>query len=265
MALKPKAMLVDVTRCIGCHRCEQACKQIHQFPEELEPELSATALTVVQEHNGRFVRRLCMHCQDPACVSVCPVGALQKTPWGPVIYDADRCFGCRYCMLACPFQVPRYEWDHLAPYVKKCDMCADRIARGELPACVEACPVGAIQFGDREEILAEARQRIRENSAYVPHIYGEKEVGGTSVLFLSDVPFEKLGFVIPPSEQPLPVLTATALNEVPTVVMMGTGILAALYWITKRREEVARAEAVEEAAIPSFGASFGWQQKGVKR
>ncbi len=250
MSGKPKAMLIDITRCIGCHSCELACKQAHNLPEDPEPELSDTALTVVQERQGRSVRKLCMHCQEPACVSVCPVGALQKTPLGPVVYQADRCIGCRYCMLACPFQVPRYEWNRLAPYVKKCDLCAERIARGEAPVCVEACPVGAVHFGDRDTLLAEARRRIGEDSGYVPRIYGEEEVGGTSVLFLSDVPFEKLGFVTPPSDRPLPTLTAAPLQEVPTVVTVGSAVLAALYWFTKRREEVALAEAKEENTSP---------------
>ena len=115
MTTRAKALLIDITRCIGCRSCELACKQAHHLPEDTEAELSSTALTVVEERQGRFVRRLCMHCQDPACVSVCPVGALQKTSRGPVLYAADRCIGCRYCMLACPFGVPRYEWDQVAP------------------------------------------------------------------------------------------------------------------------------------------------------
>lgn len=248
-----KAMLIDITKCIGCRLCEQACKQIHHFPEEHEPVLSATALTVVEERGDKFVRRGCMHCQDPACASACPVGALKKTALGPVVYDAGKCIGCRYCMLACPFQVPRYEWTKLAPYMKKCDMCAERVAAGGITKCAEVCPTGATIFGGRDELLAEAQKRIRENPAYVNHIYGSEEVGGTSVFFLSDVAFEKLGFVTPPINQPMPVLTAGALSEVPTVVMVGCGVLSALYWITQRRREVAAAEATEKhREIPRF-------------
>ncbi|HWQ03281.1 MAG TPA: 4Fe-4S dicluster domain-containing protein [Candidatus Nitrosotenuis sp.] len=243
----PKALLIDITRCIGCHMCDATCKQIHNFPAEPEKVLSATSFTVVQERNGKFVRRLCMHCQDPACVSVCPVGALQKTEAGPVVYEDDKCIGCRYCMLACPFQVPAYQWDRIAPFVMKCDLCAARVARGEQPACVEACPAGATVFGTREEMLAEAQKRIRENpSGYVPRIYGAEEVGGTSVLFLSDVPFEKLGFVNPPQQLPMPTLTAAVISEVPTVVLVGGALLSALYWITQRRAEVALAESETE-------------------
>ncbi|HLK32755.1 MAG TPA: 4Fe-4S dicluster domain-containing protein [Terriglobales bacterium] len=244
--MKTKAILVDITKCIGCRNCEQACKEAHGFPAESEPVLSATALTVVEPRGDKFVRRMCMHCQDPACASACPVGALKKTAAGPVVYEAGKCIGCRYCMLACPFGVPRYEWTKLAPYVKKCDMCAAQVAKGGVPACVQACPTGASQFGDREELLAEAQKRILENPAYVRHIYGSEEVGGTSVFFLSDVPFEKLGFLAAPSNRPLPTLTAGALGDVPTVVLIGSSLLGGLYWFTERRRQVALAESREK-------------------
>jgi len=252
--MKTKAMLIDITKCIGCRACEQACKEVHHFPAEHEPVLSATALTVVEERGDKFVRRLCMHCEDPACASVCPVGALKKTAAGPVTYDTKKCFGCRYCMLACPYSVPRYEWSKLAPHVKKCDMCAERVAAGGVTACAEACPVGATIFGDREALLAEAQKRIRENPAYVNKIYGAEEVGGASVFFLSDVPFEKLGFIKAPQTTPLPVLSASALGEVPTVVMVGGSLLAGLYWFTQRRQQVMTAEAAEREAhnVPRF-------------
>jgi formate dehydrogenase iron-sulfur subunit len=238
-----KAILVDITKCIGCRACEQACKEIHGFPMETETRLSPTALTVIEEHGDKFVRRMCMHCQDPACASACLVGALKKTAFGPVTYDAAKCIGCRYCIVACPFNVPRYEWTKLVPYVKKCDMCAERQAKGGLPACVEACPTGASIIGNRDEILEEARQRIHDNPAYVKHIYGSEEAGGTSVFFISDVPFEKLGFTAAPT-QPMPVLSANALGDVPTVVLVGGSLLAGLYWITQRRAQVAMAEAL---------------------
>jgi Fe-S-cluster-containing dehydrogenase component len=111
-----------------------------------------------------------------------------------VVYDADKCIGCRYCMLACPYQVPRYQWSKLAPFVKKCDFCAERLKASNQPACTEACPVQASVFGDRDELIAEAWNRIRTDSSYVPRIYGVQEAGGGSVLFVSDVEFEKLGF-----------------------------------------------------------------------
>jgi formate dehydrogenase iron-sulfur subunit len=244
---RTKAILVDITKCIGCRSCEQACKQVHGLPQDSEPKLSPTALTVIEEHGDKFVRRMCMHCQDPACASACLVGALKKTALGPVTYDKSKCIGCRYCLVACPFNVPRYEWTKLAPYVTKCDMCSERQARGEQPACVEACPTGASVVGWRDEILEEAQRRIlAQGSNYVKHIYGSEEAGGTSVFFISDVPFDKLGFGAPPKEK-MPVLTANALGDVPTVVLVGGGLLSGLYWITQRRAQVAAAEAAERA------------------
>ena len=241
-----KAILIDITKCIGCRNCEQVCKQIHGFPAETEVRLSTTAFTVVEERGDRFVRRMCMHCQDPACASACLVGALQKTANGPVIYDASKCIGCRYCLVACPFNVPKYEWTKLVPFVKKCDMCAARQAQGQPPACVEACPVQASVAGTRDEILDEAQRRILGDSKYVRHIYGSEEAGGTSVFFISDVPFEKLGFVAAP-KQPMPVLTASALSDGPTVILVGGALLSGVYWITQRRAEVALAEAREKS------------------
>jgi formate dehydrogenase iron-sulfur subunit len=244
---KTKAILIDITKCIGCRSCEQACKEIHGFPQQTETKLSPTALTIVEDHGDRFVRRMCMNCQDPACASACLVGALKKTSLGPVTYDSSKCIGCRYCIVACPFNVPRYEWSKLVPFVKKCDMCYERQVKGQLPACVEACPVQASIAGAREDILEEAQRRILLDSKYVKHIYGSEEAGGTSVFFISDVPFEKLGFTAAPT-QDMPILTANALGDVPTVVLVGGSLLAGLYWITNRRRQVALAEAQERDA-----------------
>ncbi len=250
---KTKAILIDITKCIGCRSCEQACKQIHGFPMGSEATLSPTALTVIEERDDRFVRRMCMNCQEPACASACLVGALRKTSLGPVTYDSSKCIGCRYCIVACPFNVPRYEWSKLVPFVKKCDMCYERQIKGESPACVEACPVQASIVGWRDEILQEAERRVLADSKYVKHIYGSEEAGGTSVFFISDVPFEKLGLItVPP--QPMPILTANALGDVPTVVLVGGSLLAGLYWITNRRKAVALAEGTKQTA----------QEKGAK-
>jgi formate dehydrogenase iron-sulfur subunit len=246
---RTRAILVDITKCIGCRSCEQACKELHGFPKDTEAKLSPTALTVIEEHGDKYVRRMCMHCEDPACASACLVGALKKTALGPVTYDGSKCIGCRYCLVACPFSVPRYEWTKLVPFVKKCDMCAARQMKGQPPACVEACPTGASIVGWRDEILEEAERRILGDAKYVKHIYGSEEAGGTSVFFISDVPFEKLGFVAAP-RQPMPALSAAALNDVPTVVLVGGSLLAGLYWITERRNEVARVEAREKTTKP---------------
>lgn len=240
------AMLIDVKACVGCQLCEQACQQLHGFPVEHQTELSDKALTVVAERGGRNVRRVCMHCQDPACASACPVGALKKMPFGPVVYEAGKCIGCRYCMVACPYQVPRYEWTKLAPFMKKCDMCVDRVKQGGTTGCAEACPAGATVFGTRAEILAEAWKRLRDDPSYVQKILGTEELGGTSVFFISDVDFESIGFKPAPNgTQPMRMLTANALNDAPTVVMVGGSILAGVYWLSQRRRQVALAEARE--------------------
>jgi len=155
--------------------------------------------------------------------------------------------GCRYCMMACPFGIPRYEWKLVLPKVKKCTMCAPRQAKGLQPACTEACPVQASIFGERNELLREAENRLRQNPAdYVQHIYGKDEVGGTSVLYLSAVPFEALGFPANVPHDPLPMYTYRVLSEIPNVVAVGTVLLGGIWWITKRRAEVAYAEGEEK-------------------
>jgi formate dehydrogenase iron-sulfur subunit len=242
MNMGGKALLVDITKCIGCRSCEQACREAHGQPKEQPAKLTATSFTVIEDHGDKFVRRMCQHCQQPACASACLVGALEKSPLGPVTYNEKKCMGCRYCMLACPYQVPKYEWSKLAPYMRKCDMCYERVRAGQKTVCAEACPAEATVFGARSELLREARKRMDENPAYVRHVYGESELGGTSLLYLSDVPFEKLGFVIPPADKPMPMLSAAVLGEAPTVVLVGGALLAGLHWITRRRREVLIAE-----------------------
>jgi formate dehydrogenase iron-sulfur subunit len=245
MAAQPRALLIDLKRCIGCRACVAACKKAHGLPDgDADVELSATALTAMVDVSDELhVRKLCMHCTTPTCASVCPVGALTKTALGPVTYDGRRCLGCRYCMVACPWSVPRYEWSAAAPLVRKCDLCAERLARGQAPACVEACPAEATVTGSREEMLVEARRRLAEDpEGYVQHIYGETEAGGTSVLFLSPVAFESLGFNSAVNGEPLPALTWQVLEKIPGVVSVGGALLFATWWITNRRQEVALTE-----------------------
>jgi formate dehydrogenase iron-sulfur subunit len=149
-----------------------------------------------------------MHCESPTCASVCPVGAFRKDPAGPVVYDGTRCIGCRYCIMACPFDVPKYQWDRAVPLVQKCSLCAGRIAGGRGPACAEVCPTGATQFGERPALVAEARKRLAaEPAKYTGRIFGLEEVGGTSVLMLAGVPFGQLGIRAVERREALPLLT----------------------------------------------------------
>jgi formate dehydrogenase iron-sulfur subunit len=245
------AILYDSTLCVGCKACEQGCTEKWGMPynEQVaaEERISAHKLTVVQTFGDKYSRKLCMHCQDPTCASVCPVKALQKTPEGPVVYDESRCFGCRYCMQACPFQVPTYEWSSRNPRVKKCNMCVERQTKGQKTACTETCPTGATICGQRDDLIAEARRRLAgKPSDYYQKIYGIREAGGTSVLYLSAVPFEQIGLRTNLPNEPLPALTWRALSVVPDIAAVGVTLLGGIWWITHRREDVAKEEAREQ-------------------
>lgn len=243
--MKRKAFLIDITECVGCGACYEACKEQNNLPQTsddpLRDSLSDKTYTIVEQRGDFFVRRMCQHCEDPTCVSVCPVGAFTKTDVGAVLYDESKCLGCRYCMQACPFQIPRYEWGSVKPRVQKCIMCYDRVKNGELPACAEACPTGATLFGDRDEMIEIAKQRLAENpEKYYQHIYGLEEVGGTSVLYISPVPFEELGFNTKLLKTALPNFTHEALAKIPTLVSVGGVLLTGFYWLTNRKNEIAR-------------------------
>jgi len=241
-----KGLLIDVTTCLGpsCGKCVVACKRENNLPDGIEEKLSFRSYTVLQKRDGQFVRRLCMHCEHPSCVAVCPVGALSKRETGAVVYDAGKCMGCRYCMVACPFEVPTFEWNEWNPRIRKCILCADRIEKGLVTACAEACPTEATLFGDRQTLIAIAESRIRKNAEkYQPRMFGLFEAGGTSVFYLSAVPFDILGFPKRITEEAPPELPWHILQQVPTVVLMGAFILGGSYWLYRRREEVARIEA----------------------
>jgi len=236
-------LLFDSTRCIGCGACSAGCKEQNGLPVKIEAKTTAYTWTVVEERAGANVRRLCMHCLTPTCVSVCPVGAMKKTKAGPVDYDPDLCIGCRYCIMACPFNVPKYQWDRLLPVVGKCVMCAPRVADGQATACATVCPTGATQFGDRDALITEARERIaREPSRYVDHVYGVEEAGGTSVLMLAGTSFSGLGLPENLPREPLPMLTWQVLSHLPDVIAVAAVGLFGIHWITERRTEVHAAE-----------------------
>lgn len=243
------AMLNDSTKCIGCRGCQVACKQRQGLEPagsnhlyDMPTELNSKNLTLIKlykdadEHS--FVKRQCMHCYEPACVSACLVSALKKDINGIVKYDSDRCIGCRYCMVACPFSVPAYEYESPDPYVVKCDFCEDIITTGGQPQCASVCPSGAIKFGKRADLLKEARERINEApDLYIDHIYGEKEAGGTSVLYLSGVDFDKLGMDTNLGDKSYPDMTKGFLSSVPLVLTIWPMLLMGAWAFSTKKEE----------------------------
>jgi len=245
-------LLYDSTLCIGCKACVTACKEVNNMPPDVGPEqqswngapgnpiwdspveLSAKTLNVIKayshgtgekkdsvENGHAFIKRQCLHCVDPSCVSVCPVSAMTKdATTGIVNHNPDACIGCRYCVLSCPFGVPKYDYNDAFGEIKKCQLCKQRLAKNELPGCADVCPTGATLFGRTEDLRKEAKRRTalkpgevthyprgdingkvggpRDGHeatvqvAYQPHVYGETELGGTQCLAVSAVPFDKL-------------------------------------------------------------------------
>jgi formate dehydrogenase iron-sulfur subunit len=261
--IRSPAILVDTTRCTGCEECVDACKQENDLgADRLRPGqegvdgLSATRFTTVLRRPGdHFIKQQCRHCLEPTCVSVCLVGAMQKTPEGPVIYDSDLCIGCRYCLTACPYGIPRYEWDESVPYVRKCTLCYPRLKEGKRPACVDACPHEALLFGTRVDMLREAHRRIEANpERYLPHVFGEKEVGGTAVLYLADISLGFLGWGGNLGDEPLPPLAWASLKKVPPVIVGMSALMGGIYWVIRRRMQLAaKAAEGETAAMEATG------------
>jgi Fe-S-cluster-containing dehydrogenase component len=243
------SILVDTTRCVGCQSCTEACAEANNLPE---PDLDAIDEGLARKTSDKqwtlvnkfevddediFVKKQCMHCNQPACATACPTKALVKTEEGPVIWRADKCMGCRFCMVSCPFEMPKFEYDSTNPKIQKCRMCFERLQDGEEPACVSECPEEAIVFGKRKELIKEARRRIYENSdQYSDHIYGEHEVGGTGYLYLSSVHFNKLGMRTDLGSTPYPEYTKTFLYSVPIVLTLWPAFLLALNKATDRTD-----------------------------
>lgn len=255
-------VLHDTTKCIGCRKCEEACNEVNKMDAPKIPfddltvldqnrRTSADTHTVVNRFDTVFAKQQCNHCLEPACASACFVKAFKKDRTGAVTYDASLCVGCRYCMVACPFNIPTYEYDEpLTPRVMKCTLCLPRIQEGKLPGCVEICPKEALLFGKREDLIKQARVRIQKYpDQYVDHIYGEHEMGGTSWLYLASVPFSKIGMREDLGTRSAPELTSGALSAVPMVVGLWPVLLTGVYAISKRKEKIAEEEKAEAVAL----------------
>jgi len=254
-------LLHDTTLCVGCRSCEAGCKEVNELTPLEQPigdmavfdqerRTSDTEFTVVNRYqvDGEdiFRKHQCMHCNEPSCASVCLVKALVKSPEGPVLYDPDVCVGCRYCMMTCPYYALAYEYNSPNPRVMRCTMCYSRIIEGQVPGCAEACPMGAISFGKRSDLLQLARDRIAKHPGrYLEHVFGEYEFGGTSWLLLTGTSISNLGLgsLENASHTALPELTKSFLSVVPLVLTMWPGLLLGFYAFTKRRNEVSEEEA----------------------
>ena len=265
-----KAILIDTTKCIGCRACQVACKSWNDLkggkatfsetwsnPRFLSSnQYTRIVFREIPRSDGRlewhFISRRCMHCLDPACVSACPVAALVKLPSGPVVYDDERCIGCRYCMMACPFQIPKFQWESAVPLVRKCTFCADRQAMGLAPACTTTCPTGTLLFGERAELLAEAHRRLgMDPKKYYPQVYGEKIAGGTSKLYLTPLSFEELGltqvgFRTDLGDAPQGLRGREWVSKVPLVAVAVGGLAVGLHYFNQRRAAIEAKEPKED-------------------
>ncbi|MFA9389743.1 MAG: 4Fe-4S dicluster domain-containing protein [Prolixibacteraceae bacterium] len=242
-------ILYDSAKCKGCCGCEIDCADAHglPYPEDVAElgvlrktsDVQRTVVNAKETSKGTvYVKTQCMHCNDPACGTACLTQAMHKTIEGPVIWREDKCMGCRYCMISCPFDMPKFEYSSTNPIIQKCTMCYELIQEGESPACAYNCPNGALQFGTRRELLAEARKRIVENpDVYVDHIYGEHEAGGTGWLYLSPVPFEELGFNTQLQQSSYPALTKGFISSIAPVDILLPALLLGIHEATKAKNK----------------------------
>lgn len=244
-------VLVDTTRCIGCRSCEKACSEEHGLPVPdiandnalvAERQTSDTQWTIVNRYETSkgevFVKKQCFHCWQPACVAACLTNAMYKTTNGPVIWRPSKCMGCRFCMVSCPFDIPKFEYHEWNPKIQKCNMCFERLQEGKRPACVESCPTDALMFGMKRDLMEIARVRIYNHpERYVHKIYGEHEVGGTGWLYLSAVPFEEIGFRTDLGTTPYPEYTSDFLYGVPLVLFGLPALLLGLNLLSGNEEE----------------------------
>lgn len=278
-AVPPDAvgLLYDTSLCIGCKACVVACREANgKLPDtrlsgglwDMPADLNGQTMTVIKLYKDAdspersYYKAQCLHCIDPACVGACMIGALQKREHGIVTYDAYFCSGCRYCQMVCPFEIPKFEWEKLAPKIVKCELCNHRLAEGKEPGCTEVCPRHAVVYGKRSDLLAEAKRRIEENpkkykgqkAGDPPKVYGETEAGGTQCLYLSHVPFEKLG--LPDlSTQPVPHVAQTVQHGIYQGFVAPLALYAILGGVILRNRKKQGAEAPAGPRKPEGGAS----------
>jgi Fe-S-cluster-containing dehydrogenase component len=276
LTVPPEAMgmLYDTTRCIGCKACVVGCQQandlepdtgtagLHLMPEDLNGQTKNIIKLYKEGDRRSYFKAQCMHCADPACAAACMIGALQKDPvTGVVTYDAEYCVGCRYCQMSCPFNVPKFEFDKALPKLVKCELCRHRVQGAKLeqgadgfsrypaghgPACCEVCPRAAVIYGRRDELLEDAKRRIAESPGkyFEDRVYGETEAGGTQVLYLSHIPFEKIGLPSYP-DKGVPTVAYTVQGSIykgfvaPVALY---GVLAAVLLRNRKKEESAGRE-----------------------
>ncbi|MFZ5815264.1 MAG: 4Fe-4S dicluster domain-containing protein [Bacillota bacterium] len=249
-------MLIDLSKCMGCRGCQVACKQWNDLPAEetmigadyTNPaKRSAYTWTTVEfltaERDGQtvwtFTKTGCLHCEDPACVSVCIGHALHKEANGAVTIDHDKCIGCRYCQIGCPFGVPKYEYDKAVPKMQKCNLCFERTEAGMEPACAATCPVDAIQYGKREELLALAKEKIAKGGdRYINHVYGEHEVGGTAVMYISSVPLDLTTLNTDVTTESIPNFTWKAMKQLPALLGVISAASLGLLAYSNRRNQL---------------------------
>lgn len=243
-----KGVLYDSTRCVGCQECERVCAKEHDLPDLDENDIPTVGVLRKANENRRtvinayktsdgseiYVKNQCMHCAQPACASACLTQAMHKTEEGPVIWREDKCMGCRYCMVSCPFDIPKFEYDSANPKIIKCDMCFDRQQEGQLPACVANCPAEALTFGTRRELIAEAHRRISSDpDLYYDQVFGEHVAGGTSFLYIASVPFKEIGLNTKLQNSSYPELTKGFLYSVPSIFVLWPALLLGIYKSTK--------------------------------
>ena len=264
-------VLVDTTLCIGCRRCEWACQDWNKLPnqrtlKEYEKDVSvfnnyrrttADTYTVVNRFNNPldaskpiYVKKQCMHCVEPACASSCFVDAYTKEPRGAVLYDSSVCVGCRYCMAACPFSIPAYQYSQAwTPNITKCTFCFDRTSKdGGIPACVAICPMGVMTFGRRSDLIELAQKKVQDGMGrYVDQIYGAHEVGGTCWMYLASVPFNRIGLRTDLGNEPVPALSKMFLSVASPMYIVFPALAIGLYRFSKRRDQISREEI--EAAL----------------